>query len=269
MQTNAILRKRSFRLFWRNRGMLWAIFLLFALINFSWGMIQNYLLKNALLSNSLFLVYQVGLAPIMNFGLTHILLRIVHGSEVNMTMLLDFVKPPQVLKRVYTASLIVNFPYLIILLTNILGTPSVETREQFYLLLAAVFVAVSIIFWIMLRLFLLPYLFITKPNENISALVKLSYQRMKGKVKHLIWFGITVYFWLILLLIGLSVMLSKLISYEAGKAGGQHPLVILIFFMTFALLNPYISLSLASYANELLPEEDMKKARRKSRDFIG
>ena len=262
MQSNAVLRKRAFRLYWQHRGMMWAIFLLFALVNLLWSAVQTYLLNNSLLESLLGIVYQLVTVPIMLLGLYHLLLRLTRGGQAQWPMLFDFVKSPEVLPKVLTVGLIRQFPIFIVNFSSLFGIPTIYQQELAIFVFVVALVAGLLILWIMLRLFLLPYLFVTNPKESVLGMVKSSFRMMKGQVRHLLWYGITVYWWAFALLIGAMLLFPSLVLANTSVSGQLMRQVVLWLIMAF--LDPYFSLALTGYANELLSsEKDAKKAKRK------
>ena len=250
MQTNAALRKRAFRLYGENRKTLWPAFLLIALTNLIWFMIQTYLLQTDLMRNTLSIVYQLVLAPI-TLGLNLMMLRLVKGSEARLSMLFDFFQRPQTLRKVYAACLFIQLPSLLItLFLSVIDAEGVQP-SQALLLLGGTLAAGFFITWLSLRLFLFPYLFVLSPEEKITALVKASFQIMKGRGRRLIWFYITVYFWLFLFFVGYALVSPPIHVFEAVNAAlPQRMLVQLSISLVSILLNPYFYLAMAGFANE-------------------
>ena len=262
MQTNAMLRKRSWRLYWQHRGMLWTIFLLFAVVNLMWYAVQTFLLNNSLLESLLSIVYQLVTVSIMILGLYHLLLRLTRGKEARWSMLFDFVKSPKGLPKVLAVGLIWQFPIIIVHFLSLSGLPTIHQLELAIFVLVVTIVAGLLILWIMLRLFLLPYLFVTNPQESVPEMIKTSFRMMKGQVRHLLWYGVTVYWWGFALLIGALLLFPSLSLVNTSVSGQLIRQTVIALVM--ALLNPYFSLALTGYANKLLSsEKDAKWAKRK------
>ncbi len=272
MQTNSTLRKRSFHLYWKNREVLWPAFLLFALTSVVWFVIQTYLIQGNLLKDTLNFVYQLALTPI-TLGLYHMLLHLVRGGEISLPMLFTFVRRPQRLRKLCAACLFIQLPVLIIsLLTlslDIVDREIIQT-DQATALSGGIVAAGLVITWLSLRLFLFPYLFLSDPKETIITLVKSSFQTMKGRVRRLIWFGITVYWWSILLLAAFMALSSALFSpmnlLKAENAATPERLLYQLgLSLVMALLNPYLYLALAGFANEQMKSaQSLKKQSEKA-----
>lgn len=262
MQSNSVLRKRAFRLYRQNRGILWAAFLIFALVNALWYEIRTYQIQNILAGYILNIVYQLLIAPVMSLGLYHMLLRMMKGDKANLSMLFDFVRSPKVLFKAFAVGLVTLIPSLLILIYDIVGSiMRVEmTRDQTTILMMMTVVVFGIGFLMMLRLFLLPYMYVSNPQESVSALVTSSFKAMKGHVRHLLWFGITVFFLPFLFLVILLYMIRPLVDLSFIRIDKRAGLVFQLgmsFFMV--LVSPYFSLAFAGYANEML--DSMKNMR--------
>ncbi len=243
MQKNAVLRKRAFRLYWQHRGILWAIFLLFAAVNLLWYAVQTFLIGNYLLES----IYQLVMTPVMILGLYHLLLRLTRGGEARWSLLFDFVRSPKEVPKVLAIGLIWQFPSFIAHLSGLFGIPVIHQQELAIFVLVVTLVVGLLILWIMLRLFLLPYLFVTNPQESVLVMIKSSFRIMKGQVRHLLWFGITVYWWSFALF---AVILLLFPSLSLLNSSGSSQLIWkLITSFIIAIFNPYFSLALAGYAN--------------------
>ena len=246
MQTNAVLRKRAFLLYWQRRGMLWTIFFSFALVNFLWYAVQAYVIGNQLMET----IYQLAVTPVMILGLYHLLLRLTRGREARWPMLFDFVRSPKVVRKALAVGLIWQFPSFLAYLLGLFGMPVIHSRELAILVLVEMLVAGLLTAWITLRLFLLPYLFVLNPQGSVPEMIKSSFRSMKGKVGRLLWFGITVYWWALVLFAVVIVLTPSLFvanAFETNQLVRQ-----LIVLPLIAILNPYFSLAMADYANELL-----------------
>ena len=245
MQTNAVLRKRAFRLFWQHRGMLWMIYFLFALANLLWYSVRVFLIENDLPE----IVYQLVTASVMVLGVYHLLLRVTRGGKVRLSMLFDFVKSSEAVPKVLAVCFIWQFPLFVAFLFSLAGMPVIHQKELAIFVLIVMIVAILLIIWIKLRLFLLPYLFVLNPQDSVPGMIKSSFRIMKGQVKHLIWYGITVYWWAFALFIGVSAFFYSLLI---DNTPWSRLLIQLILSLFLALLNPYFGLAFAGYANEML-----------------
>ncbi len=259
MQTNAMLRRHTFQLFWQNRGMLWMISFLFASVNLLWYAVKTYLIGNDLPE----IIYQLVMMPVMTLGLYHLLLHLTKGKEARWSMLFDFVKSPKLLPNVLAVGLIWQIPAFIVHYSSLFGMPTIHQLELAIFVWVVTIAAGLLIMWIMLRLFLLPYLFVTNPKESVPEMIKLSFRMMKGHVRHLLWYGITVYWWGFALLVG-ALMLFPSLSLANTSVSAQLIRQV-VMMLIISILNPYFSLAQTGYANELLPSGNEKgKAWRKA-----
>ena len=259
MQSNAVLRKRAFKLFWQNRSMLLMIFLLFALVNMIWYAVKTYLIGNSLPE----VIYQLVMTPVMTLGLFHLLLHLTRSKEARWSMLFDFVKSPKVLKKAMAVGLLWQLPILIVHYSSLFGMPTIHQLELAIFVWVVTIVVGLLIMWIMLRLFLLPYLFVTNPKESVPEMIKLSFRMMKGHVRHLLWYGVTVCWWEFALLVGALMLFPSLSLANTSVSAQLIRQVVMMLIIT--ALNPYFSLALTDYANELLPSGNEKgKAWRKA-----
>jgi uncharacterized membrane protein YhdT len=105
----------------------------------------------------------------------------------------------------------------------------------------------------LLRLFLLPYMYVSNPQESVMSLVSSSFTAMKGQVGKLIWFDITVFFLPALLVIVLLYMINPLVNLSFILIDKDSRYVFqLIMSLFMVLVSPYFDLAFAGYANELL-----------------
>ena len=253
MQTNAMLRRRTFQLFWQNRGMLWRISFLFASVNLLWYAVKTYLIGNDLPE----IIYQLVTIPVMILGFYHLLLHLTKGKDARWSMLFDFVKSPKLLPKVLAVGLIWQIPAFIVHFSSLFGMPTIHQQELAIFVLVVTIVIVLLISWIELRLFLVPYLFVTSPQESVPEMMKSSFRMMKGQVRHLLWYGITVYWWGFALLIVALLVFPSLSLTNTSVSGQLIRQVVLPLIM--ALINPYFSLSLAGFASRLLPSAKQEK----------
>jgi hypothetical protein len=244
MKKNAELRKQAIRLSWQNRGILWEIFLLVAVINMLWCAVRTFLIGNDLLE----IVFQFVTSPVMVLGLFHLLLCLTRGVKVRWSILFDFVKSPKVVSKALIVGAIWQFPYVVFFYLKNAGTPVIHQKEVAIFVLVVTLAAGLLALWIMLRLFLLPYLFVAMPHEGMSAMMKSSFRIMKKHVRHLLWYGLTVCGWALALFIGIILLVP---SFFVGSMYGQF-VSQLIAILFFALFGPYCGLALAGYANEML-----------------
>ncbi len=253
MQTNAMLRKKAWHLYFKHRGMLWIIFLLFAVVNLLWYMVKTYLIGNDLPQ----IIYQLMTTPVMTLGLLHLLLHLTRGKEARWPMLFEFVKSPKLLPKVLTVGLIWQLPFTIVYYSILFGMPTIHQLELAIFVSVVTIVAVLLYLWIMLRLFLLPYLFVTNSKESVPEMIRTSFRMMKGQVRYLIWYGITVYWWAFALLIGALLLFPSLALVNTSVSGQLMRQATIMLFVV--LLNPYYSLAFAGYANKLLSSKKDEK----------
>jgi hypothetical protein len=255
MQANSILRKRAFRLYRQNRGILWAAFLIFTLVNALWYEVRTYQIQNILAGYILNIVYQLLIAPVMSLGLYHMLLRMINGDKAELSMLFDFVRTPKVFFMALAVGLATLIPDLLILIYSIVASVMIAemTRDQTTILTMITVAVFGVGIWMMLRLFLLPYMYVSNPQESVMSLVSSSFTAMKGQVGKLIWFEITVFFLPALLVIVLLYMINPLVNLSFILIDKDSRYVFqLITSLFMVLVSPYFDLAFAGYANELL-----------------
>ena len=263
MQSNTVLRKRAFKLFWQNRGMLWTIFLMFAVVNLLWYAVKTYLIGNDLPE----IIYQLVTMPVMILGLYHLLLYLTRGKEAPWSMLFEFVKSPKLLTKVLAVGLIWQLPNIIVHFLSLSGLPTIHQLELAIFVLVVMIVAGLLILWVLLRLFLLPYLFVSNPKESVPEMIKASFRMMKGQVRHLLWYGVTVYWWGFALLMGANAIISSLFVVNTPVI--KQLVWQVVISMILVLLNPYLNLAMTGYANNLLPSGiDAKSARHKASNSV-
>lgn len=253
MKKNTVIRERAFRLSWRHRGLLLTIFFIFAVVNLLWYAARTYLIENYYLESLLSIAYQLVTAPVMSLGLIHLLLRLTKRGEARWPMLFDFVRFSKEMPKVFSVSFFYIFPSFIFLVIDLFSLPAMKTQAQYSAFLILLVPVFCFVFWLDLRLFLLPYLFVLNPGESAAALMKLSFQRMRGRVRHLIWFGITVYWWSFALFAVILLLVPSLSFVKSS--GSSQPVRQLITTLIMALFNPYFCLAFAGYVNELLVSE--------------
>ena len=237
--------------------MLWTIFLLFALVNLLWYVVKTYLIGNDLPQ----IIYQLMMTPVMTLGLLHLLLHLTKGKEAPWSMLFDFVKSPKLLTKVLAVGLIWQLPFIIVYFSILFGMPTIHQLELAIFVSVVTIVAVLLYLWIMLRLFLLPYLFVTNPQESVPEMIRSSFRIMKGHVRHLLWYGITVYWWGFALLIVALLLFPSFLANTSVSGQLMRQAAIMLFVI---LLDPFYSLAFTGYANELLPSgKDAKRAKHK------
>jgi len=229
------------------------------------NILMNYVFpRNEYLASVVAFLISFAATPVTSFGMYRIVLRLMRGKKAEFTMLVNFLNPPHRLAKVYVASLVMHFSYFATLfithfsswITNLIGQ-GIAT----IILLLCLFIAY---FWILLRLFLFPFLFITAPDESIWSLIQASFRRMKGEVRHVLWFEITAVF-PIILAYTVFIVISVMHTYHTGSQLFSTLSINLIIYLIALFFLPYFNLCIAGYADGLLNPDVSKKPRRKQR----
>ncbi len=253
MQTNAALRKQAWKTYIHNRGQLWTLFLIFTVLTTGRYAMQRYLLPAGSLSSVISLLCSFVVMPFTAFGLDHVLLRLIRRKKTTVTMGLDPLRAPFHQLKTYAASTVLILPSLVstFLSVSSLQAPEISTLTQLIALLFFVLGIIILGIWVSLRLFLFPYLFVTQPDAGIWELLKTSFQKMKGQVRHLLWFMITVTFPVAIVVIVMIVLFFNNI-YQPNIA--QTALTVFLIFNALVSLFvlPYFYLAYTAFVNNLL-----------------
>ncbi len=253
MQTNAALRKQAWKTYIHNRRQLWTLFLIFTVLTTGRYALQRYFLPAGSLSSVIYQLCSFVVMPFTTFGLDLVLLRLIRKKKTTVAMGLDPLRAPFHPLKTYAASTVLILPTLAITFFTVLDLQAPETITLTQLIVQLILILGIIILgiWVSLRLFLFPYLFVTQPDAGIWELLKTSFQKMKGQVRHLLWFVITVTFPVAIVVIVMIVLFFNNI-YQPNIA--QTALT--VFLISNALVSlfvlPYFYLAYTAFANNLL-----------------
>lgn len=111
--------------------------------------------------------------------------------------------------------------------------------------------------WLYLRFYLTRFLFINGYSKKLLENVSESWKKMKGKVYGLFCMFLSVTWYLIIILFFVAIALySALDAFPQLESYFKNPVILSIFVgIPYALLNPYIQLSITGLINEILNEE--------------
>jgi hypothetical protein len=260
---NAMLRKQARHLYWKNRWLLLLVFLFTFVVNITFYLVHQVITQNGLLVNLITYFISFAATPVTVFGVYHILLSLVRGKKVRFTMLFDYYKQPYKLIKIYAASFIVSLSYTILLIFSQIQQVINNVFGQGVFIAIYIAFAILLYFWLALRFFLFSYLFITEYDEHIWALIQMSFLKMKGQVRHVLWLGFTVYLPLAILYLSMLIA-SFYFAYTFDYVQTALLLNIIVIYLISVLFTPYILLTLTGYADGLLQPAFSKKEYRKS-----
>ena len=249
--TNAMLRQKAWRTYWRNRGQMWFLFLLISLLNSGLLIVYRLTSVDAQISPILTLLYSLAIMPLTAFGMNLVLLRLIRGKKAKAFMMFHIFKPPFHPLKVYASSVIPLLPNLLLSAATFTSAPMVDTLGQLIAYFLIVLFVIIMFIWFQIRLFVFPYYMITHPEEGIWEQFKTSFRQMKGQVRHLLWFSITVTFPLIIVLIALVVLFFNKLTQPANPQIVTNTLMFGNIFLT-TFISPYFYLAYAAFANQQL-----------------
>ena len=255
--TNAQIRKRAWHLYGKNFALLWGIFALIAPTTSFINWLSKRIAMPGIWSSLSYTAISLLLAPILVLGLLHVSLRLVQHKKASFSQLFDFCKSPRQLASSYIVLVLLNSP--VVLLASITSHSADDISVMGASLVLIIFVT-----WMYSRLFLFPYLFVSKQDGTVWSQLTSSFRYMKGHVGATIWFSITaiypflIYFLLLIILIVARVLVFPTTSFISWYS-------VLLSWVPSIFLLPFSALSLAGYANLLLDDMHPKLSRRQLR----
>ena len=257
MKTNAELRKQARHLYWSNRGLLWIVYALLIVSNLIWSLLHHYWIHNTILVFILDLILHWMITPFMLFGTYMAQLTIWHGKTVSFIHFFDFYRPPYQFSSVCFAVLASSYLYLLSLFNIFVQSYSPFT-QVWAIVTAAIYLCVLVLyFWLLLRMFLFPFLFINDPDRSIWMQIKSSFKLMKGKGKRLFWYGVTIYLPIIIIYIAI-IWLELQYAVKSSGAIDAYLVSMLLFSMVNIIFLPGIDMALVGYADKLLKSDEIK-----------
>ncbi len=245
----------ALRKFWQHRDLLWSIYLMNAFLIFLRLFAGIYLIKSPAVDTVLNLLFNIFTTPVMVLGLSRVLLSVMRGGPVRLSMLLADFASLRTLKKALAAALIWQAPTFWITFLISVNIPQINTLGQVFLAVPLLVFGILAWLWLLLKLFLFPYLFVTRPEEKLRTLAKASFEAVRGKS----WRTAGTYLasvWMVALLaVCLISLTGPMITHDAARASSLWLFYNGIITISVTLVGPYTGLAMAGYADRLLAKE--------------
>jgi len=244
----------ALRKFWQHRDMLWSIYLLNALFTFMRLGAGIYLLTSSAADTLLGLLFNIVMMPFAVLGLNRVLINIMQDKPVRFQMVLQDVKSLRSLKKALASALICQAPSLLITFLISVEIPQINTLGQLFAVIPLPLFGIATWLWLLIKLFMFPYLYVTHPGEGIFTLVKASFDAVHGKMLRTAATYLLSVWAVALVSICIIVLADPMVSQNASMEGSLWLFYNGIITASVTVLGPYTGLAMAGYADRLLKE---------------
>ena len=238
--------------FWIHRDLLWTLYLFNAFLIFLRLFTGIYLITSPAADTVVGFLFNILTTPITVLGLSRVLMRVMLGEPVRFSMMLTDFSNWRSCKKALAASVLFQAPSILIIFLISVDIPRIDTLAKVGLVLPVLALIFAAWLWLLLKLFLLPYLLAARPAEKLPALARASFENIRGKM----WRTIGMYLssaWMVALLsVCLILLADPLINHAIVKKSSTWLLYNGAVTAAITLVGPYTGLVLAGYASRLM-----------------
>ncbi len=255
---SASLAGHALRKFWQHRDLLWSIYLISALFTFMRLATGIYLLSSPAADILLGLLFNIITMPFAVLGLSRVLLNIMQGEPVRLLMILEDAKNLRSLKKALAAALIWQVPALLVTFLTSVQLPRIQTLGQIFAVIPPLTFGISAWIWLLIKLFMFPYLYVTHPKATLFKLVKASFEAVQGNMLRTALTYLKSVWAVALVSICMIMLAAPLVNHEASRQGSSWLFYNGAITISITILGPYTGLAMAGYAGRLMKERMQK-----------
>ena len=259
--SNKVIRERALTIYKEHRFLLALIVFIQSLPLFLFIPLNIlYSQKNAILVAVITAIINgVIFFPLVRIGSCHILLKIWHGEKTTFPAIFYFYNKNDYLSAVLLGfiisiiTLLFNIPRIFINIDQGAQNNPIQLLSIFALTMLTLLMEI----WLQIKMAPAPYLYAAGYSRKPFALARESFRDMKNNVGGYIKFNIAVYWWRVLII--LTIIFALFIRLTVSGTYNENNIYVVIVAVIFTgvlasvILNPYPTLAVAGFIDNLLP----------------